>query len=121
MNRIVEGAKNMRKAADKKLYKLFTPQKHHGKTKIYNNDNFKAGDMTIRFGERKEKKIPTIKELMKKEEAKLEKKKAKKKSKKRRREYGEKTRKGKKRFLKKMKKKKKSKKGGRRSRRRRKK
>jgi hypothetical protein len=117
VSRIKKGLKNMRDKANDALYKLYTPQEHHPKAKIFNKEHIKPGNLLIRFNKRKPpKKMPTVEEIMKKEEAKLEKKKAKKKSKKKRRKYGEKTRKGKKRFLKKMKKKKKNKRGGRRTR-----
>ena len=126
VSRIKKGMKNLRDKTTDALYKLYTPQEHHPKAKIFQKEQFKPGDMTIRFKQRKKpKRVLSVEEIMEKEEAKIEAKKkakkkskeAKKKSKKRRRGYRKKTRKGKKQFLKKMKK---SKKGGRRRKRRRK-
>lgn len=90
------------------LYKLYTPQKHHPKAKIFNKEYIKPGDLLIRFNKRKKpKKTLTVEEIMEKEEAK-------KKSKKRRRRYRKKTVRGLAKTLKKKKKKKQ--KGGRRTR-----
>ena len=117
VSRIKRGMKNLRDKTSDALYKLYTPQEHHPKARIFKKEQFKPGDMTIRFKQRKKpKRVLSVEEIMEKEEAKIEAKKkakeAKKKSKKRRRGYGKKTRKGKKRFLKKKKKQK----GGRRTR-----
>ena len=116
---MVSRIKKFRDKTSKALYKLYTPQEHHPKAKIFQKEQFKPGDMTIRFKQRKKpKQMLSIEEIMEKEEAKKKAKEAKKKSKKRKREYRNKTRKGKKQFLRRRKRK--SKNGGRRRKRKRK-
>ena len=91
VSRIKQGMKNIHDKTSNALYKLYKPQERHPKAKIFQREEFKPGDITIKFKKRKEpKKLPSIEEIIEREEAKLEakkiaKKKAKKKAKKRRR------------------------------------